>query len=429
MRSATPSGGAPTALRGLAKSEGTVASRLLRRGPASQAELVASAGLSRPTVLAALTKLAREGLAEIVPGQESGSSAAGRRPHRYRLTAKAGLAVGVDVGRRHINIVVMDAGHQRIVDQESEVIADADNDPPAVLKQAVDLVHRALQEASTDSAVLGIAFGLAMPITRAGLAGARTLLPAWAEIDPRHELARFIPDCPVYVGNESDLGALGEYLFGWGQGKRDLTYVKLGTGIGGGIVLGGRLQRGSSGTAAEIGHITLDHQGRRCPCGNRGCLERSAGGRALLDGARRDGLEIDDLPSLVRRARSGDVACRRILHEAGMMIGTAIGTLVNLTGPELVVLGGSLSAAGDILTGPVRIALDQTALAPAASAVSIELARLGRWASACGAVAFVFERDGRRPPAHFAGQRQRPSLSGHPRRQRLVVQARHATSR
>jgi predicted NBD/HSP70 family sugar kinase len=414
MRSATPSGGAPTALRGLAKSEGTVASRLLRRGPASQAELVASAGLSRPTVLAALTKLAREGLAEIVPGQDSGSSAAGRRPHRYRLTAKAGIAVGVDVGRRHINIVVMDAGHQRIVNQESEVIADADNDPPAVLKQAVDLVHRALQEASTDSAVLGIAFGLAMPITRAGLAGAGTLLPAWAEINPRNELARLIPDCPVYVGNESDLGALGEYLFGWGQGKRDLTYVKLGTGIGGGIVLGGRLQRGSSGTAAEIGHITLDHQGRRCPCGNRGCLERYAGGPALLDSARRDGLEIDDLPSLVRRARSGDVACRRILHEAGMMIGTAIGTLVNLTGPELVVLGGSLSAAGDILTGPVRIALDQTALAPAASAVSIELARLGRWASACGAVAFVFEREGRRPPAHFAGQRQRPSLSGRP---------------
>src|ERR1017187_7581556 len=301
MRSAMPSGGAPIALRGLAKSEGTVANRLLRRGPASQAELVASAGLSRPTVLAALTKLAREGLAEIVPGQDSGSqdsgsqdsgsSAAGRRPHRYRLTAKAGIAVGVDVGRRHINIVVMDAGHQRIVDQESEVIADADNDPPAVLKQAVDLVHRALQEASTDSAVLGIAFGLAMPITRAGLAGAGTLLPAWAEIDPRHELARHIPDCPVYVGNESDLGALGEYLFGWGEGKRDLTYVKLGTGIGGGIVLGGRLQRGSSGTAAEIGHITLDHQGRRCPCGNRGCLERYAGGRALLDSARRDGLE------------------------------------------------------------------------------------------------------------------------------------------
>jgi predicted NBD/HSP70 family sugar kinase len=137
--------------------------------------------------------------------------------------------------------------------------------------------------------------------------------------------------------------------------------------------------------------VTLDYRGRRCPCGNRGCLERYAGGRALLDSARGDGLEIEDIQSLVQRALSGDVACRRILREAATMIGTAIGTLTNLSGPELVVLGGSLSAAGDILTGPLRIALDETALTSAAKAVSIELARLGRWASACGAVAFVFE--------------------------------------
>jgi predicted NBD/HSP70 family sugar kinase len=386
------------AKHGLAKSEGAVAGRLLRRGPASQAELVAAAGLSRPTVLAALTGLTQAGLAEIVPGRESGSPATGRRPHLYRLTAKAGMAVGVDIGRRHINIVVMDAGHRRIVDQADAVIADAERDPPAVLKQAVELVHRAIDEAKAGPDVLGIAFGLAMPITHAGLAGAGTLLPAWAQIDPRDELARHFPDWPVVVGNESDLGALGEYVFGWGESKRDLTYLKLGTGIGGGIVLNGRLQRGSSGAAAEIGHVTLDYQGRRCPCGNRGCLEGYAGGRALLDSARHDGLEIDDVPSLVRRACSGDVACRRILHEAAMMIGTAIGTLVNLTGPELVVLGGSLSAAGDLLTQPLRTALDQSALAPAASAVSIEIARLGRWASACGAVALVFEREGRCPP-------------------------------
>jgi predicted NBD/HSP70 family sugar kinase len=404
MPSATPSGGTPGGLSGLTKSERAVASRLLRRGPASQADLVASAGLSRPTVLAALTKLARAGLAEIVPGQDGGSPATGRRPHLYGLTARAGMAVGVDIGRRHINIVVMDAGHRRIVSQESVVTADADRDPPAVLKQVVELVHQALEAASTDSAVLGMAFGLAMPITRAGLAGAGPLLPAWAAVDPRGELARHLPGCPVYVGNEADLGALGEYTFGWGEGRRDLTYVKLGTGIGGGIVLGGRLQRGSSGAAAEIGHITLDHQGRRCPCGNRGCLERYAGGRALLDSARRDGLEIDDLPSLVRRARAGDVACRRIIHEAATMIGTAIGTLVNLTGPELIVLGGSLSAAGDILTTPLRLALDETALTPAADAVSIELARLDRWASACGAVAFVFDREGH-GPARAPGSR------------------------
>jgi predicted NBD/HSP70 family sugar kinase len=397
MPSAIPNGGLPAELHRLAKSDRLVLYRLLRRGPASQAELVAATNLSRPTVLAALTRLTAKGLAEVAPGHEGPSQAVGRRAHLYRLTAQAGLAVGVEIGRRHINLVIMDAGHRRIVNLERRVVADADHDPLTVLKQAVDLVHMALEEASSSTAVLGIAFGLPVPMTREGLVGGGTLLPAWAEIEPHHELIRALPGCPVYVANEADLGALGEYTFGWGEAKRDLTYVKLGTGIGGGIVLGGRLQRGSGGPTAEIGHITLDYQGRRCPCGNRGCLERYAGGRALLDSARGDGLEIEDIQSLVARARSGDVACRRILHEAATMIGTAIGTLTNLSGPELIVLGGSLSAAGDILTVPLRSALDESALTPAANAVSIELARLHRWASACGGVAFVFEHFTSRP--------------------------------
>jgi predicted NBD/HSP70 family sugar kinase len=134
------------------------------------------------------------------------------------------------------------------------------------------------------------------------------LLPAWAQVDPRHELAALLPGFAVHVANEADLGALGEYVFGWGEGKRDLTYVKLGTGIGGGVVMGGRLHRSSGGPVMEIGHITVDYQGRRCPCGNRGCLERYVGGRELLASARQDGLDIEDIPSLVRRARSGDAA-------------------------------------------------------------------------------------------------------------------------
>ncbi len=141
-----------------------------------------------------------------------------------------------------------------IVNLEKRVVADADHDPLTVLKQAVDLVHLALEEANSNSAILGIAFGLPVPMTREGLVGGGTLLPEWAEIDPHGELTSLLSEWPLYVANEADLGALGEYTFGWGEAKRDLTYVKLGTGIGGGIVLGGRLQRGSGGPAAEIGH-------------------------------------------------------------------------------------------------------------------------------------------------------------------------------
>jgi predicted NBD/HSP70 family sugar kinase len=375
----------------LGKSDRIVAYCLLRRGPASQTTLVADTGLSRPTVTAVLARLVGCGLAAMIPGRDDGHTA-GRRPNHYRLTAKAGHAVGVDIGRQHITIVIMDAGHQQVIRLSSKISANADYDPQQVLKQAADQVQAALEQAGEISSVLGVGFGLPVPLTRDGAVASGTLLPAWAQVDPRRELAALLPGFPVHVANEADLGALGEYAFGWGEGKHDLTYVKLGTGIGGGMVLGGRLHRSSGGPMMEIGHITVDYQGRRCPCGNRGCLERYVGGRELLASARSDGLEIEDIPSLVSRARAGDAACRRIIHEAGSLIGIAIGTLANLYGPGLVVLGGSLSASGDLLTGPLRTALNQTAFAAATTNMTIKVARLSQWASACGATALVFDQ-------------------------------------
>jgi predicted NBD/HSP70 family sugar kinase len=396
MPSARPTGGSPSELSSLPKSDRAVASWLLRHGPASQAALMTATGLSRPTVLAALTALTGHGLAEMVPVQDDLPAVTGRRAHRYRLTARVGHAVGVEIGRRHINVVVMDAGHRRTAAVDGGVSQDSHQDPHAAMKRAVELVQRTLGQASDVSAVLGITFGLPVPLTCDRLPASGTLLPAWGRIDPRGELHDLLPGFAVEVGNEADLGALGEYTFGCGEGHRDLCYVKLGTGIGGGMVLGGRLHQGKGGPAMEIGHTTVDYQGRRCPCGNRGCLGRYASGRELLESARRDGLEIEDVPSLVARARSGDAACRRIVHEAATVIGVVIGTLANVIGPDLLVLGGSLSEAGDLLTVPLRTALEQTAFAPAASRISIELARLGPWASACGASALVFEQFARK---------------------------------
>ncbi|HXC83955.1 MAG TPA: ROK family transcriptional regulator [Trebonia sp.] len=383
-------GGAPAELESLGKSDRIVAYCLLGRGQAAQTTLVAATGLSRPTVAAALTRLTARGLAEMVPGQDDARTT-GRRPHHYQLTARAGHAVGVDIGRRHITVVIMDAAHRQVIRLGSKINADADLDPLAVLKQAAEQVQVALEQSGDVSAVLGIGFGLPVPLTRDGTVASGTLLPAWAQVDPQRQLGALLPGFSVHVANEADLGALGEYAFGWGEGRHDLTYVKLGTGIGGGMVLGGRLHRSSGGPAMEIGHITMDYQGRRCPCGNRGCLERYVGGRELLASARNDGLEIEDLTSLVSRARAGDAACRRIIYEAASLIGIAVGTLANLNGPELVVLGGSLSAAGDLLTGPLRTALDQTAFAAATGGMTIKVARLGQWASACGATALVFD--------------------------------------
>ena len=381
----------PALFEGLSKSERAVASWLLRRGAASQAELVVSTALSRPTVHLALSNLGKAGLVKVTPSHQAASGER-RRGQLYRLTPRAGLAVGVEIGRRHITVELVDAGHRQVRTPLNKAIeASADEHPADVLGQCAALVRSALRDTGVGGGVLGIAVGLPQPVTSEGRIGTRTLMPAWADLDPVAELAPKLGFAPVHVGNEADFGALGEYVFGAGGGNRDLIYVKLGTGIGAGTILNGQLHRGASGAASEFGHITIDFKGRRCPCGNRGCLERYAGGKALLDEARDAGLDISSLPDLVQRARSDDMACRRIITDAAAIIGTALGTLVNLNGPDLIVLGGSLSAAGELLTHPLRAAMEQAAFPPAARAVSIEAARLDRLASARGAAAFVFE--------------------------------------
>src|ERR1700745_3080525 len=156
--------GTPTALKALARSDRIVAYCLLRRGPASQAALLADTGLSRPTVTAALTRLVGCGLAAMIPGRDD-AHIAGRRPNRYRLTAKVGHAVGVDIGRRHITVVIIDAGHQQVIRLNSKISSNADHDPQLVLKQAADQVQAALEQAGDISSVLGAGFGLPVPLT------------------------------------------------------------------------------------------------------------------------------------------------------------------------------------------------------------------------------------------------------------------------
>jgi predicted NBD/HSP70 family sugar kinase len=358
----------------------------------TQAALVDITGLSRPTVALALARLQADGLVQAgASTQQSGG--AGRRPVVFRLTTKAGVAVGVEVGRRHIQIVVADGGHRQVVDlPPTKLTINAESDPPAVLDLVVHLVRRAHVLAGTDLPILGLGLGLLAPVTLDGQVGSDTFLPAWTRVDARRELAAHLGGIPIHVANEASLGALGEYTFGAGRGKRDLTYIKLGTGIGAGIVTGGRLHLGAGGTAGEFGHVTVDYQGKPCPCGNRGCVETYAGGPALIDNAHQAGVEVDGVPDLVRRAGDGNPVCIRVIEEAATIIGTAVGTMIQLFSPELLVLGGSLSAAGDLLRVPLTLALRRAAMPPAVNALSIEFAHRGPSASAWGGVALAIDR-------------------------------------
>jgi predicted NBD/HSP70 family sugar kinase len=369
-------------------------------GPNTRARLGDLSRLSRPTITTALAELTERDL--IQAATDASPEGLGRPAELVRLSRNAGLAVGVDIGRRHIQIVLADLGHQEIGKTPAEADAyrhppSADAHPDEVLDKAAQLVQDLLKRSgSTLEQVAAIGLGIPAPIMHSGKIGPPTLLPGWTDINPAEALSSRLAGVPVLVDNDANLGALGEYLFGGFRGEHDaaesyeLDYVKIATGIGAGIIRDGQIYQGASGTAGELGHTTLDFNDPQiCLCGNHGCLELYAGGEALLRKARTGLPELTDSLDLIDRAKAGDPYCISVIKDAGDQIGTALGTLVNLNSPDQIVIGGELSDSGTILLDPIRERISRTAIPPAVRAVTVSEARLKKWSSAWGAAALV----------------------------------------
>jgi predicted NBD/HSP70 family sugar kinase len=201
------------------------------------------------------------------------------------------------------------------------------------------------------------------------------------------------------LNNDADLGALGEWAAGSGRGEGNLAYIKVGTGIGAGLLINGQIYRGVTGSAGEIGHLTIDENGPLCTCGNQGCLEALAGGHAIARQAqeavrkkeRTQLATISPVESITARevadaARRGDLIAQQILQQAGLHIGIAIAGMVNLFNPGLVVVGGGVAQIGDLFLEPMRQAVQKRSLPASVRAVRISTAVLGRRSSSMGAV-------------------------------------------
>jgi predicted NBD/HSP70 family sugar kinase len=388
---------------GLNKAALRVADALKVAGPSTRARIGEITGLSRPTVSSAVAELNDRGLIDN-DDNDAADQPLGRPAEVIRLSRGAGLIVGVDIGRRHIQVVLADLGHQGI-DRAPTASAKetyihpptADTDPSRALDKAAELVRNLLQHNNSDlNDVIGVGVGIPAPITRNGVIGSSTLLPSWASFEPTPAFAARLDGVPVFVDNDASLGALGEHVFGTVRERREMTdnqemiYVKVATGIGAGMMREGRLHRGAGGTAGEIGHITLDYKDETlCPCGNHGCLELYAGGQALLHKARTQRPDLTSIAHLVNRAKDGDPFCESIIKDAGDYLGIAIGTLVNLNSPNHILIGGELSDAGEILLNRIRDKIDGAAMPPAANAVTLSTAHLKSWSSAWGAAALV----------------------------------------
>jgi glucokinase-like ROK family protein len=386
---------------------GRVIDALRERGTASRAEIARATGLSRSTVSSIVADLMEAGLVS-EPGEATGvafGAHGGRPPVLLSLDKSAGLAVGVDFGHTHLRVAVSDLSHEILAESWREL--DVDHSAEEGLDAAAELVDKVLREAEVDrKGVLGVGMGVPGPINRAtGAVGSSSILPGWVGVDAATEMERRL-GLPVHVENDANLGALAEFVWGSGKGHSNVVYIKLSSGVGAGLLFAGRLHQGAGGTAGEIGHTPAQHGTAICRCGSRGCLETVASARAIAEQLGVSRGEPVSTKELLELTANGDPAASRLIGEAGREIGVALAGLVNLINPDCVIIGGDLSAAGELVTAPVLESIRRYAIASAAEEVSVVAGVLGERAELQGALALVLHaRDGvagSGPPAEVA---------------------------
>ena len=315
--------------------------------------------------------------------------------------------VGVDLGGTKIFSLVATAEGQVLGEDRRPTQAEEGRD--AVIGRLVDFVRRGLGEANvTTGELAGVGISTPGPCDpERGIVTGPPNLPGWRDV-PLTQLVSDAMGVPVLLENDAAAAAYGELHFGAGQGCRHLVYVTLGTGIGGGIIIDGRIYGGASGAAGELGHLVIVEDGPPCGCGNRGCVEALASGLAIareataaVRGGRSPMLAelAGDAPptaELVHQAAMrGDDVSREIIERAGRYLGLGLVGLLNCFNPEALILGGGLLGLGDLYLGPaVRIAREG-AFDQVVADVRITEAKLGGRAGALGAAALISAREQR----------------------------------
>jgi len=357
---------------------------VLGSGPSTQAELARATGLSTATISNLVKLMAAAGVVETEP-----TTSSGRRALSVRLSNTGAVAVGIDFGRRHLRVVISTLGYQVVAEEFLELpVGHGANES---IDRAAELLSHLLDASGISAgSVLGAGVGIPGPIDRQkGTVVQGSILPEWVGIH--------LPDLqdrlgiPVLFDNDANLGALAEVTWGPHNSVDNLAFVKIGTGIGCGLILNGRTHYGNRGVAGEIGHDTAVENGVVCHCGNRGCLETVASTSVmigLLGRGRPAPLTTSDI---VRQALEGDPATLRVVDDAGVAIGRSLATVANLVNPEVIVVGGPLSALGAIFLEPIRRGLMRHAVPSVGDSTRLAMSALGERAEALGAAALVLQ--------------------------------------
>lgn len=360
---------------------------LLRaHGTLSRAELARELEVSPTTASSVVAELIGDGLVQEAPARALGQR--GRPARLVQLTTPPGVVAGVDIGRRHARVAVATRDETILGEQYVPIPAGQDRErtTQTVQERIDDLLARCDH---TRADLLAVGLGLPGPIDHdSKLIVTGTILPEWVGYDVVSVLGDRL-GVPVAIDNDANLGVLGEWRHGAAKGYSDAIYVKVSTGIGSGLLLGGEVHRGAGGTAGELGHTPIEAEGAVCRCGSRGCLETVASVPnllAMLAPTLGDDIDLADVLDLAER---GNRACLRAITDVGGYIGRGLAVMCNILNPGVIVIGGPLVAAGSPFFDAVRDATVRSSIPSNGSVVSVRPSSLDHRAELVGAVALA----------------------------------------
>lgn len=383
----------------LSEKEGHVARLIREAGTISRSDLGRRSGLGRPSLTAALATLERVGLVSEVG---AGASTGGRPPALVRFERSAGYVVGIELGATSVDVAIGDLLATPV--HHAAATIDVTDGPDIVLKVICELIDALLEQGSVSAGQIGgLGIGLPGPVE---FNSVRQVSPPIMRGWDRFPVREFFENrygWPIFIDNDVNLMALGEAA--GGVRSDNFLYVKLGSGIGCGIMCGGRLHRGHNGSAGDIGHTAVGGSTTPCHCGNVGCLEAVAGGHALARaaselagsvpnsqlsriGSAAGALTAVDIGTALR---NGDMAAVELIKSAGASIGEVLAGLVNFFNPSLIILGGGLINVGDLLIAAIRQSVYRRSLPLATRDLSVVTGALGSTAGVVGASALVLD--------------------------------------
>jgi glucokinase-like ROK family protein len=379
-----------------------IVQRLRMAGQLSRSELARMLGYSRASMTGFINDLMERGILREVG---EGASQGGRRPLILEINGNFGYIVGWDIGATSVDIALANFRGD-IIDHHCEP-ADVRNNAEDVLGRCARIVLGLLEKREgTLEQVSAVGIGVPGPVEFAkGVLIAPPLMPNWENFPIKQFVSKTFTNATVVVDNDVNIMALGELYAGGGKGLSNFIWVKIGTGIGSGIIANGEIYRGASGVAGNIGHIEADHNGTICRCGNRGCLEAMAAGPPIAQRGKQASEEgrspflaqrlIDNDGKLTANdigeaAAGGDTAAIEIIRDSGWLIGSVLAGLVEFFNPEVIYIGGGVSKIGFTLLSSIRQAILQRANPLSTRDLHVEYSQLGDTAGVVGAISLTF---------------------------------------